>query len=134
MLRHTNVTESRDDKTWVTGIRARRTLEHSITDENKKEINVNTTDEKYRDELGWVVIATATEGGTVPTAISDLTVSSSDNGKLRVRTIDGRIYVDGATTFEVYTASGAQVSSTSALTPGIYVVRANGKSGKVLVK
>lgn len=134
MMRRTNATEKREDKTWVTGIRARRTLEHSFTGEDGKEISIGTTDEKYRDELGWVVIATATEGGTVPTAITDLTATSSGNGKLRVRTVDGRIYVDGAATFEVYTASGAQVSATSVLTPGIYVVRANGKSAKVLVK
>lgn len=134
MLRRINMTERIGDKTWVKGIRVKRTLESTITDEDGKKVLVSTNNEKYQDELGWVVIAKVTEGGTVPTAITDLTADPSSNGKLRVRIVDGRLYVDGAATFEVYTASGAQVSATSALTPGIYVVKANGKSGKVLVK
>ena len=134
MLRRTNSTVTRDEKVWVTGIRARRALESSITDEEGKEVAISTSIEQYRDELGWVVVAKATEGGTVPTAITDLTADPSGNGKLRVRLVDGRIYVDDAATFEVYTASGTQVSSTTVQTPGIYVVKANGKSSKVLVK
>lgn len=51
-----------------------------------------------------------------------------------VRVVGSHIEVDGAPSYEVYSLSGRKVPASSSLTPGVYIVVANGESQKVLVK
>lgn len=51
-----------------------------------------------------------------------------------VRVVGSHIEVDGAPSYEVYNLSGRKVPASSSLTPGVYIVVANGESQKVLVK
>ena len=135
-----------------------------VTDENGKQTTVSTTSSSastaaYRDNLGWVTISKVKEGGSMPSATPiipddpndpnnpddpddpndpddpDAIVSTpADGGTLTPRVVDRRIIVDGASTFNVYSLTGATIEAQSTLEPGIYVVKVNGKSAKVQVK
>lgn len=68
---------------------------------------------------------------TAPTGVSDINAA-----KARVEAKDGCIRVTGARRVAVYNANGSLVGNTAltAVEPGIYVVKADGKTVKVAVK
>ncbi|MBR1666797.1 MAG: hypothetical protein IJ693_00815 [Bacteroidaceae bacterium] len=130
MLRRTDITEKDDNgTTWTTGIKIKRTLDHDLS----PGVKTSTTDEAYQDLIGWVAISKYKSGGSAPTAIETLPATEK-SGRLSPRIVNGRIHVDGATTFEVYSLAGNKVDATTTLPAGIYVVKANGKTAKVLLK
>ena len=126
MLRRTNVTTKVEDITWTTGVKIKRIVDRDLTvDDNT--ITKNTTEEPYRDKMGWVALASYKEGGSAPTAIEAVR-------SIKPRVVNGRVYVDGATSFSIYSITGTPLASDTVLSPGIYVIKANGKSIKILVK
>lgn len=126
MLRRTNVTTKVEDITWTTGVKIKRIVDRDlIVDGNT--ITKNTTEEPYRDKMGWVALASYKEGGSAPTAIEAVR-------SIKPRIVNGRVYVDGATSFSIYSITGTPLASDTVLSPGIYVIKANGKSIKILVK
>ena len=132
MLRRTNVTERVDGNRWTTGFKLKRILDRDLTVEGKTILR-DTEDETYADKVGWVAIATYKEGGSIPTDIEGVSADPmTDSQKPRI--VDGRVYMDGATSFSIYNVAGAPVPTDSRLTPGIYVIHANGKSFKILIK
>ena len=82
--------------------------------------------------LGWVAIATYQEGGSAPTAIQSLPIEESSM-PIKPYVSNGRIYLNGIPAQNVYNITGKQVTNTT-LSNGIYIVKTNGKSIKVLVK
>ena len=147
MLRRTDMTEKDEDGyAWTTGTKVKRLLDHDleIINEDGTKTTVSTTATSsataaYRDNIGWVTISKVKEGGSLPSSYTPPTpdaITTPTNGAsaLAPRVIDRRIIVDGASEFEVYSITGAKVEAKSILEPGIYVVKANGKSAKVIVK
>ena len=135
MLKRTDITEKDEEGTqWTTGVKTRRILDHNLT-VNGETIKTSTSDEAYRDNLGWVAIATRREGGSQPpvTAIYSISANTSDQ-MFQPSVINGRIYVNGTSHFEVYNAAGAKVSPHAVQPKGIYMVKVNGKSVKVMVR
>ena len=126
MLRRTNVTTKVDDITWTTGVKIKRILDRDLTVDGNT-ITKNTTEEPYRDKVGWVALANYKEGGSAPTTIEAVR-------SIKPRVVNGRVYVDGATSFSIYSITGTPLASDTVLSPGIYVIKANGKSIKLLVK
>lgn len=137
MLRREDVTEKDSEgNIWVTGTKVKRVMDHNIKTEDGTSISSTSVSEAYaayRDNMGWVVLATAKEGGTMPTAISEVQ-TETQGGVLKARVVDGRIYVDGTTVFEVFSLNGVAVNKNGGLASGIYVVKAqDGQTAKVLV-
>ena len=134
-LRRTNITQNDEDgKTWTTGAKIKRVLDHEIEVDGEKISSTSGLDKysAYRDQLGWIAIATYKEGGSAPTDISTVT---ADKGKgLNVRIVDGRVYVDGASQFSIYSITGKKLPSNTMLTAGFYIIQANGMNKKILVK
>lgn len=126
MLRRTNATTKVDDITWTTGVKIKRIVDRDLTVDGNTIIK-NTTEEPYRDKMGWVALASYKEGGSAPTAIEAVR-------SIKPRIVNGRVYVDGATSFSIYSITGTPLASDTVLSPGIYVIKANGKSIKILVK
>lgn len=132
MLRRTNVTKKEDDITWTTGFKIKRIVDRDLTIGNNT-ISKDTSEEAYRDQVGWVALAPYKEGGSVPTAIEAISTAPM-TGSFTPRVVNGHIYVDGAKHFEVYTTTGTPLAPDATLSPGIYVIKANGKSIKILIK
>ena len=137
MLRRTNVTEKDDNgTTWTTGVKIKRIADHNIT-VNGEEIPFTSSLEKYsayRDKLGWIAVAAYAEGGSYPSDFDTAIDTPQTGSKLNVRVINGRILVDGHSTFKVATATGVPVPSDSALPTGIYFVTAGNQTVKIFVK
>lgn len=66
--------------------------------------------------------------------ITGLEDVNADQSELIVYAENGYIKVQGEETYTVTTLSGVQVSSSSQLTAGIYIVKAGNKTAKVMVK
>ena len=132
MLRRTNVTKKEDDVTWTTGIKIKRILDRDLT-VGDETITKSTTNDAYKDKVGWVALALYKEGGSAPTAIQNVPAAPT-NDSLQPRVVDGYVYVDGVNSFSIYNIAGTPMEADSQLAPGIYVIRANGKSVKILVK
>lgn len=126
MLRRTNVTTKVEDITWTTGVKIKRIVDRDLTVDGNTIIK-NTTEEPYRDKMGWVALASYKEGGSAPTAIEAVR-------SIKPRIVNGRVYVDGATSFSIYSITGTPLASDTVLSPGIYVIKANGKSIKILIQ
>lgn len=132
MLRRTDVTTTDGDgTTWTTGVKVKRIMDHNLTVDGTT-VSTTTTNEKYQDMLGWVAIATYQEGGSAPTAIQSLPIEESSM-PIKPYVSNGRIYLNGIPAKNVYNITGKQVTNTT-LSNGIYIVKTNGKSIKVLVK
>lgn len=132
MVRNAPVTEKVDNTTWTTGYKVRRIADHNITIDGK-EIPWNTTSASnaaYFDNMGWVVIA---QQASSPTAIHSLAANATVK-PLTPRVVNGMIYVDGVSNFEVYTMSGAKVASKSVQNSGVYIIKAGNRTAKVVVK
>lgn len=132
MLRRTNVTKKDEDVTWTTGFKTKRILDHNLN-VGGETIPTSTTNDAYKDKVGWVALSIYKEGGSAPTAIENVP-ASQQAGSFQPRVENGRVYVDGVTSFSIYNIAGAPLASDAVLSPGIYVIRANGKSVKILVK
>ena len=134
-LRRTDITErDNDGNTWVRGTKVSRQLDHAITVDGQ-EIPTNSgaaTYAAYRENIAWVAVAIAKAGGSLPTEISIVDEEKSSDS-INPRVVDGRIYVDGAANVSVFTTTGTPVAN-KALEPGIYVVKANSTSAKIIVK
>ena len=137
MLRRTNVTEKDDNgTTWTTGVKIKRIADHNIT-VNGEEIPFTSSLEKYsayRDKLGWIAVAAYAEGGSYPSDFDTAIDTPQESSKLNVRVINGRILVDGHSTFKVATATGVPVPSSAVLPTGIYFVTAGNQTVKIFVK
>ena len=77
------------------------------------------------DCMGWIIVSDDVFGGSNIATVKKLPT-------IKVRIIDGNIYVENTDSFSVYTISGQRFSSQS-LSRGIYIVKANGQSVKVFV-
>ena len=132
MLRRTNVTKKEEDVTWTTGFKIKRILDRDLT-VGGETITKSTTNDAYKDKVGWVALALYKEGGSAPTAIQNVSAAPT-NGSFQPRIVDGYVYVDGVNTFSIYNIAGTPMDANSKLAPGIYVIRANGKSVKILIK
>lgn len=130
MLRRTNTTELYDETTWTTGIKIKRIASHAI-EANGISVSPITSDEAYRDRVGWVAIAKHHEGGSAPTAIASI---HDGQGNFSAHVVNGRVVVDGVKNFRLYNAAGAQIDSNSTLRSGIYIAESNGQTIKLLVK
>lgn len=67
---------------------------------------------------------------SVPTSIGQAT----ETNHLTIRVIDRRIVVEGCTDFNIHTLSGMAMPTDLQLQPGIYIVSAQAKSTKIIVK
>lgn len=132
-LKRTDMTEKdAEGIAWTYGTKIKKISDHDITI-NGETIKSTDNGEAYRENLGWVVIAKYREGGSKPTVTAIRSVNAM-NESFKTRVVDGRIQVDGVKNFEVFSAAGTKVASDAVLAPGIYVVKTNNKSVKVLVK
>ena len=84
-----------------------------------------------KDDLGWVVLYTRTEGASGPTAIKPV---GTVDATIRPYVVGNTIYVDGCDQFDVYTMCGMKLASHIALAPGVYVVKAASSTAMVVVK
>ena len=132
MLRRTNVNKKENDITWTTGFKIKRIPDHDLK-VGGETIPANTSIEAYRDRVGWVALAIYKEGGSAPTAIQGVPAGQIIDS-FRPRVVNGRVFVDGVASFNIYNITGTPLASDTMLSPGIYVIQANGKSYKILVK
>ena len=131
MLRRTDITEKDEDgTTWTTGVKIKRVLDHDLSVDGTS-IKTTTTDEAYQDQIGWVAISKYKSGGATPTAIKTLASTPSAQ---KPRIVNDHIYMEGANQFDVYSVGGTKLDAKSTLAPGLYIVKALGKSYKVLIK
>lgn len=133
MLRRANNTETIDGEKFVNGIKVVRRPDHTYVTPDGTSVAPRSSEEQYRDVLGWVAISFAHEGGSVPTDIRTVGVQPGTD-RLAARVVDGRIYVDGVADFDVYNMAGAKVNAKTAQLPGTYLVKVGKASVKVLVK
>ena len=129
-----DITQSEEGTTWTYGTSVLRIMDHNIT-VNGEDIPYTSTSVKYknyRDDMGWVAVTSRVKGIEPATSIHNVNDDARQTLQLQIE--NGRIQVKGAESFTVYTLSGMRVNSDDVLSPGVYVVRANGKSLKVLVK
>ena len=123
-----NLTVEKDGRQLVVGSRFKR-----VTDPNKKTTadgtKLNAT--SMKDDLGWVVLYQRSEGTSEPTAIETIENKPSS---FRPYVVDGVIYVDGHSSFEVYNTLGVKLNPRQPQSPGIYVVRTASATAMVVVK
>ena len=126
--RQSDLTDEIDGVSYTVGTRFRR-----VTDSSRKNApdgtKLNAT--SMKDDLGWVVLYTRTEGTSKPTSIEQVGVADAT---IRPYAVDGTIYVDGCDNFDVYTMHGVKLDSHTALAPGVYVVKAASSTAMVVVK
>ena len=137
MLRRTDTTEKDEEgQTWTTGVKVKRILDHDIVVDGST-ISRNSTSastEAYRDNMGWVCVSGTILQGEDKTPVGISSISRDNASELMPTVENGRIHMAGVKKYDVFSISGAKMDPNGVLIPGIYVVRANGKSMKVLVK
>lgn len=132
-LRRTDLTVNEDGATWYSGVNLVRIAERELEIDGQTIPSTSISEDysNYRDDMGWVCISNEIKAEIeIATGIS----SFKTDGELLPRVSDGRIFVDGASDFSVYKVSGMAVPSDAVLEPGVYIIRANGRTMKVLVK
>ncbi len=113
--------------TFALGARVRRVVDLSSG------VNSSTVDNsRTGDDVGWIIVYRG-EFSDETTAISDLIISKSKN-PLSVTVLNGIVKVDNCDKFELFTIGGNKVNTENAQTPGVYIVRADGQTAKILVK
>ena len=134
-LRRTDMSEKDDEGiTWYTGVSVVRLMDHNITvnGEDIPYTSVYDIYKDYRDDMGWVCISPNIKcDAVIPTGIR---TTKSDNEQIVPIVRDGHITVSGTSNYTIYKVSGIQVANDDMLEPGIYIVRANGKATKVVVR
>lgn len=116
------VTEKTDGSTLTTGFKLLRQCDATSTD--------YTADLPSRngDYIGWIAISDGTfvdHGSAISNTLND--------APLQVRVEDGRIIVEGTNDYYIYSINGREVSAKAQLPAGIYIVKAAGKTAKVIV-
>lgn len=125
-ITETGTDEEGNSVTYTTGVRVRRIVDESVTS------GINTANAGTADQLGWVVIHS--NPSTPITAISEPQFEDSYTGnELNVSVTNRIIYVEGYPEFELYTMSGVRAASNATQTPGVYIIRAGGKTAKITV-
>ncbi len=132
-LRRADSTTKDDENTWTTGVNMIRVFEHTITVDGKEVPYTSLSDNyaQYRDDMGWVAVSGNIKGEFLPSTGIGSVVSDKEFTPI---VKDGQIMISGVENFKVYNLSGIEMPSHEALNPGIYVIRANGKSKKVVVR
>ena len=129
LRKQSNITKTINGVKYTIGARIKR-----ATDANKKTASdgtkLNAT--SMKDDLGWVVLYTRDKETSVPTDID--VIEKGAALPLRPYVVDGVIYVDGHTTFDVYNTAGLKCKPHQPQHPGIYVVRTTNASAIVFVK
>lgn len=122
------VTDEFDGKEFAVGVRLKR-----VTDSSRKTAPDGTklSATSMKDDIGWVVLYTRAEGTSEPTSIETVGVAGAT---IRPYVVDGTIYVDGCSEFDVYTLHGTKLATRAALPSGVYVVKAATSTAMVVVK
>ena len=119
--------DTQEETTYTTGFRVRRVVDESVT------AGINTVEAGTADQIGWMALHT--NATTPPTAIYEPIVESTYTGnELNVRVENRIIYVEGHPQFELFTIGGTRAAANATQTPGVYIVRAGGKTAKIVVK
>lgn len=121
------VTDADENSTAYTyGVYMKRIVDTSVTAKSQSDKSSTA------DNAGWFAISTSKIGTT--TAISSPS-ATLQNSPLKVTVTSNRtINVAGQLNFKVYTIGGISVNPNQPLPQGIYLVRANGITQKVVVK
>lgn len=123
----TELDENNNRVVKTTGVRIRRIVDTSVNSTTSQVDSKNQA-----DIVGWAILYN--DDMTEADGIGNLWMQNGNGAALRVRT-DGRVIrVDGVKDFEVFTANGTRVASNGVQAPGVYLVRADGKVSKVVVK
>lgn len=148
ILRRTLDTKETDEASeyyqMMYGSRIKRMVDTSSSEANSKDngdtfgwiilTNSNTVEEEYKNETVYETVEMPREKSEEEVSIMKYSVTNSSSRDLQPKVNNGVITLPGITDFEVFTASGAKLSKTNRLVPGIYVVKANNKTAKVIVK
>ncbi len=113
--------------TRIIGVRLRRAMDLSGGDRSSAIDNTRSA-----EEAGWIAFHNTAEYLSTSTSISAPLVFKSIN-PLQVRVRNNQVNVDGFNDFELYTSQGVRVNSHSPQSSGIYIVRAGGRSAKVMI-
>ena len=113
-----------DVHAYATSMRLRRMIDNS---ESTPTDNANSG-----DYVGWIAIhSTPTYDQLV--GIQSPYTQAFDR-QARISVTNRIIQVDGCSNYEIFSANGTRVAPYTVQAPGIYIVKANGKSQKVLVR
>ena len=113
--------------TYTTGFKVRRIVDESVTS------GINNLDSGTGDQVAW--IALHTNQASQPTGVRQPIIEGTYSGdELNVRVQNRIIYVEGYKQFELFTAKGTRAASNATQVPGVYIVRAGGKTAKIVVK
>ena len=114
-----------DNGPYVTGLRFLRTVDKSVN--TSREIDNSSS----ADEVGGVVLHST--GNSDATAIERVITFNSEN-PLQVRVCNRMVFVENHDHFELFSIGGVRVASNSTQSPGIYIVKAGGKTAKIMVR
>lgn len=78
--------------------------------------------------------ASAANDDPTPTAIGRVIESTYSGDELDVRVINRIVYVKGHPDFQLFTTGGARAAAGATQAPGVYVVRAGGKTAKIVIR
>lgn len=114
--------ETGERTSYTQGIRVQRLVDKSTAE-------TNPDSKATADQMGWITIQT-----TRPYNPVGINGTPAAQNQAKIAIINGRIVVDGNTTYTVYTTDGKQVGQKDALPKGIYIVKINDQAYKVAVK
>lgn len=110
---------------YTTGLRLKRVVDKSAT-------TVGVDGTSTADTLGWVAIHQTLSYD--PVGISSPIVSKASEEPLQVKVINRIVYVEGVSSFDLYTIDGMRAASNATQVPGIYIVRSKGKVAKIMIE
>jgi hypothetical protein len=134
LITETGVDEDEVPVTYATGFKVRRVVDESVTK------GINKVSSGTADEVGWMAIhsnptpASAANDDPTPTAIGRVIESTYSGDELDVRVINRIVYVKGHPDFQLFTTGGARAAAGATQAPGVYVVRAGGKTAKIVIR
>ena len=121
--------EGESEGLFTTGVRLRRMVDKSVNTNRNVDAAVSA------DNVGWVIVYKEDPNG-VPTAIGQHIQMGEivRLSPLHVTVTNRIVEVEGYDDFELFTSSGTRAASNATQQPGVYIVRAGGRTQKVLVK
>ena len=122
LRRGTDLTVKIDGEDYLDGTRIRRYVDSTI---EKKPSNNSAS----ADFVGWLTI---TSNPAISTGIDEVITVESEN-PIQAEVINRCIYVKNCTDYETYNIGGVKVASNATQEPGIYLVRSNKQTVKVVV-
>lgn len=125
-LSEAGVDENGNDVTYVTGFKVRRIVDESVTS------GINTKNGPTADQVGWLAIHT--NPVTPVTGIGQIVESTYTGNELNVDVVNRIVYVREYPEFELFTSGGVRAAHNATQAPGVYIVRAGGKTAKIIVK